>query len=62
MWPNQPFPVYLAKFTEKIINENFIFCAVKERKKNVLQEAVISMFPLVGAEKVLKNFANVQLY
>ena len=43
MWPNQQFPVDLAKFTEKIINENFIFCAVKERKKNVLLEAVISI-------------------
>ena len=28
MWPNPQFPAHLVTFTEKILNENFIFCAV----------------------------------
>ena len=28
MWPNLQFPADLGKFTEEILMENFIFCAV----------------------------------
>ena len=32
MWPNPQFPVNLVTFTEKILIENFIFCAVVQFK------------------------------
>ena len=32
MWSNPKFPADLVTFTEEIINENFIFCAVKSQQ------------------------------
>ena len=33
MWPNPQFPSDLATFTEEILMENFIFCAVRSKSK-----------------------------
>ena len=35
MWPNTQETAYLVTFTEEVLNENFIFCAVTEYSDTV---------------------------
>ena len=39
MWPNPQFSVDLIKFTEEILNEHFIFCAVYKIFRHDMQVA-----------------------
>ena len=44
MWPNLQETVDLVTITEEILNENFIFCAVKGTSPNFLLGEFCGMF------------------
>ena len=53
MWPNTQFPVDLVTFAEEILNENFIFRAVKIvcsafAKQNLVPKTAGSLWHLYG--------------
>ena len=61
MWPNTQFPVDLVTFTEEILNENFIFLAVKIicsafAKQNLVPNTAGSLWHLYGGLEMTFGF------